>query len=162
MINLWIYCHVFSDCRRVLDCQLDLLDYKSVTHLQPSLLQLQLTLMASLPSLNSSVDCQLLHCWNCLATGTLELNCWDCWDSKSKSKSHYDRRPVGQCVLVSSPVWGSWPDVNYCLTVTVLSLSGSPSDERSGLSFVLVTWIASVQFSRFAAGPRQHSIFPYL
>jgi hypothetical protein len=25
----------------------------------------------------------------------------------SKSKSHYDRRPVGQCVLVSSPVWGS-------------------------------------------------------
>jgi hypothetical protein len=56
-----------------------------------------------------------------------------------KSKSHYDRRPVGQCVLVSSPVWSSWPDVNYCLTVTVLSISGAPSDERSGLSFVLVT-----------------------
>jgi hypothetical protein len=50
----------------------------------------------------------------------------------SKSKSHYDRRPVGQCVLVSSPVWGSWPDVNYNLTVTVLSISGAPSDERSG------------------------------
>jgi hypothetical protein len=57
-----------------------------------------------------------------------------------KSKSHYDRRTVGQCVLVSSPVWGSWPDVNYCLTITVLSISGAPSDERSGLSFVLVTW----------------------
>jgi hypothetical protein len=79
-----------------------------------------------------------------------------------KSKSHYDRRLVVQCVLVSSPVWGSWPDVNYCLTVTVLSISGAPSDERSGLSFVLVTWTTSVQYSRFAAGPRQHSIFPYL
>jgi hypothetical protein len=35
-----------------------------------------------------------------------------------KSKSHYDRQPVGQGVLVSSPVWGSWPDVSYCLTLT--------------------------------------------
>jgi hypothetical protein len=52
-----------------------------------------------------------------------------------KWKSLYDRRPVGQCFLVSSPVWGSWPDVNYGLTVTVLSISGAPSDERSGLSF---------------------------
>jgi hypothetical protein len=50
----------------------------------------------------------------------------------SKSKSHYDRRPVGQCVLVSSPVWGSWTDI-YRVTVTVLSISGAPSDERSGL-----------------------------
>jgi hypothetical protein len=63
-----------------------------------------------------------------------------------KSKSHYDRRPVGQCVLVSRPVWGSWPDVNYCMTVTVSSISGAPSDERSGLSFVLVTWTVSVQY----------------
>jgi hypothetical protein len=38
-------------------------------------------------------------------------------------------------------------------------MSGAPSDERSGLSFVLVTWTASVQFSKFAAGPRQHSIY---
>jgi hypothetical protein len=65
--------------------------------------------------------------------------------SSPKSKSHYDRRPVGQCILVSSPIWGSWPDINYCLTVTVLSISGAPSGERSGLSFVLVTWTASVQ-----------------
>jgi hypothetical protein len=34
-------------------------------------------------------------------------------------------------------------------------MSGDPSDERSGLSFVLVTWTASVQLSKFAAGPRQ-------
>jgi hypothetical protein len=79
-----------------------------------------------------------------------------------KSKSHYDRRPVGQCVLVSSPIWGSWPDINYCVTVTVLPTSGAPSDVRSGLSFDLVTWTASVQCSKFAAGPRHHSISPYL
>jgi hypothetical protein len=38
-------------------------------------------------------------------------------------------------------------------------MSGAPSDERSGLPVVLVTWTASVQFSKFAAGPRQHSIY---
>jgi hypothetical protein len=32
-------------------------------------------------------------------------------------------------------------------------MSGTPSDKRSGLSFV--TWIASVRFSKSAAGPRQ-------
>jgi hypothetical protein len=45
--------------------------------------------------------------------------------------------------------------INYYLTVTVFF-----SDvRRSGLSFVLVTWTASIQFSKFAAGPRQHSIY---
>jgi hypothetical protein len=38
-------------------------------------------------------------------------------------------------------------------------MSGALSDERWGLSFVLVTWTASVQLSKFAAGPRQHSIY---
>jgi hypothetical protein len=36
-----------------------------------------------------------------------------------------DGQPVSQSVLVSSPIWGSQPDVWYCLTVTVLS-GGSP------------------------------------
>jgi hypothetical protein len=92
-------------------------------------------------------------------------SCWepnDCSARIRRSKSHYDRRPVGQCVLVSSPIWGSWPDTNYYVTVTLLSISGAPSDERSGLSFDLVTWTASVQCSKFAGGPRQHSISPYL
>jgi hypothetical protein len=57
----------------------------------------------------------------------------------SKSKSRYDRRSVGQSVLVSRPIWVSWSDINFCLTVTVLSMSGAPSDKRSGLSSVLVT-----------------------
>jgi hypothetical protein len=34
-------------------------------------------------------------------------------------------------------------------------MSGAPSEDRSGLSFVLVTWTASVHSNKFAAGPRQ-------
>jgi hypothetical protein len=48
---------------------------------------------------------------------------------------------------VLSPIWGSWPDIYYCLTITVLFLWGALSDERMGLSFVLV----------YVAGPRQPS-----
>jgi hypothetical protein len=48
---------------------------------------------------------------------------WSCF--KSKSKSHCDWRSVSQSVLVSSPLWGSWPDIYYSLTVTVLSLWGA-------------------------------------
>jgi hypothetical protein len=54
------------------------------------------------------------------------------------SKLRYDRRSVGQSVLVSTPTWVSWPYINYCLTFTVLSMSGAPSDERLGPSFVLI------------------------
>jgi hypothetical protein len=41
---------------------------------------------------------------------------------------------------------GSWPDIYYCLTVTVLFLWGALSDERTGLSFI------------HADGPRQRSL----
>jgi hypothetical protein len=44
---------------------------------------------------------------------------------------------------VSGPIWGSWPDIYYSLTVTVLICGGALSDERTGLSFI------------YAAGPRQ-------
>jgi hypothetical protein len=46
-----------------------------------------------------------------------------------------------------SPIWESWPDVYYCLTVRILFLWGALSDERTGLSFV------------YAAGPCQRSVF---
>jgi hypothetical protein len=50
------------------------------------------------------------------------------------------RLTVGQSVslsvLVSSPGWGSWPDVSSCLKVTVLSMWCALSHEMSGLSFV--------------------------
>jgi hypothetical protein len=39
---------------------------------------------------------------------------------------------------VSSPIWGSWPDIYYCLTVTFLSMWGALFDERTGLSFIRV------------------------
>jgi hypothetical protein len=42
--------------------------------------------------------------------------------------------------------WGSWPDIYYCLTVTVLFLWGALSNERTSLSSV------------YAAGPRQRSL----
>jgi hypothetical protein len=34
-----------------------------------------------------------------------------------------------------APIWGLRPDINYCLTITVLFLWGVLSDERTGLSF---------------------------
>jgi hypothetical protein len=61
--------------------------------------------------------------------------------SKSKSsQSHIatDGQSVSQSVLVSSPTWGSWPHISFSLTVTVLSLWGALSDERTDLSFVRV------------------------
>jgi hypothetical protein len=37
-----------------------------------------------------------------------------------------------------APIWGLQPDINYCLRVAVLLIWGVLSDERMGLSFVLV------------------------
>jgi hypothetical protein len=107
-------------------------------------------LILSLPtadSLESKSQSKLLYNWRFTANNfvlvpsllRLTTRFWMC-------ELHYDRRWVGESVLVLSPIWVSWPDINYCLTMTVLSMSGAPSDERSGLSFVLVTWTASVQF----------------
>jgi hypothetical protein len=56
--------------------------------------------------------------------------------SKSKSKLCCNWRSVSLSVLVSSPSWGSWPDVSFYTKVTVQSMWGALSDERSGLSFV--------------------------
>jgi hypothetical protein len=50
--------------------------------------------------------------------------------SESESESNCDWRSVTLSILVSSPVRGSWPDIRYCLTVTVLSLGGAPSLTR--------------------------------
>jgi hypothetical protein len=57
---------------------------------------------------------------------------------ESRRESRYDRQSVDQSVLATSPVWSSWPDIKNCLTLTVLLMSGVPSDGRSGLSFVVV------------------------
>jgi hypothetical protein len=62
------------------------------------------------------------------------------------------RQSISQSVLVSGPIWGSWQDIYYCLTVTVLLLWVALSDERTGLSFVrvIVCSIKSFIFYVFA------------
>jgi hypothetical protein len=58
----------------------------------------------------------------------------------SQSRSHVRltvNQSVSQYVLMSSPLWFSWPDVCYCLTITVVSLWDALSDQRSGLSIYL-------------------------
>jgi hypothetical protein len=57
----------------------------------------------------------------------------------------YDRRSVGQSVLVSRPIWGTRPDLCYCQTVAGLLIWGALSVEKAGLSFTM------------PAGPRQRS-----
>jgi hypothetical protein len=66
--------------------------------------------------------------------------------SKSKSKLCYDRRSVGQSVLVSSSHVG--PKTRFVLlSVAVLLIWGALSDEEMGLSIIIVD------------GPRQRSHF---
>jgi hypothetical protein len=50
--------------------------------------------------------------------------------NESESESHCDWRSVSLSVLVSSPVRGSWPDISYFLTISVLSLGVAPSLTR--------------------------------
>jgi hypothetical protein len=53
-------------------------------------------------------------------------------ESESESESHCDWRSVSLSDLVSSPVRGSWPDISYCLTISVLSLGGRPLWRKGG------------------------------
>jgi hypothetical protein len=65
--------------------------------------------------------------------------------SKPKSKICYDRRSVGQAVLVSSTHLALTTTFYYCRTVAGLLMWGALSDERTGLPFTV------------AAGPHQRS-----
>jgi hypothetical protein len=47
-------------------------------------------------------------------------------------QSHCDWQLVSLSVLVSSPVWDLWPDINYCSTVTVLPFGGRPLWREDG------------------------------
>jgi hypothetical protein len=46
--------------------------------------------------------------------------------TQSQSHIETDGQSVSQSVLVSSPMWGSWPDIYYCLT-SESCLCGAPS-----------------------------------
>jgi hypothetical protein len=56
----------------------------------------------------------------------------DCTHSQSQSHIATDDQSVSLSVMVSSPVWGSWPDISYCVTVTVLYLGGRPLWREDG------------------------------
>jgi hypothetical protein len=53
----------------------------------------------------------------------------------SESESHCYWRSISLSVLVSSPFRGSWPDICYCLTISVLSLGGRPLWREGGSVF---------------------------
>jgi hypothetical protein len=55
-----------------------------------------------------------------------------------ESKSHYDRRSVGQSFLVSSPFWGSRWEFCYCQTFAVLSMWDALSSETTVLPFFAI------------------------
>jgi hypothetical protein len=67
------------------------------------------------------------------------------WTAEDSLHSHSDSVKVILRLKASQPIsksWcrgpsgGSWPDIYYCLTVTVLFLWGAVPEERTGLSFV--------------------------
>jgi hypothetical protein len=99
----------------------------------------------------------LLVIGNVLSTTTY------CTSSASKSKLCYDWLSVSQYVLMSSPFWFSWPDVCYCLMITVVTLWVALSDERSGLSAALFThlsvhiWLFT--FQMFNIQIRVHTLY---
>jgi hypothetical protein len=66
------------------------------------------------------------------------------WCSVLSSKVEVTLRlTVSQYVLMSNPFWFSWPDVCYCFAVTVVSLWGALSDERSSLQFASMSCSSS-------------------
>jgi hypothetical protein len=72
------------------------------------------------------------------------------------------RLTVGQSVSQSwcrAPIWASWPDIYYCLTITVLLLWGALSDERADLSFVSVIVCISKSFVIMIAKPQLSSFY---
>jgi hypothetical protein len=46
---------------------------------------------------------------------------------------------------MSSPIWGSWPDIYYCLTVTVLFFVGRPLWREDGSVCCICCWSLPAQ-----------------
>jgi hypothetical protein len=62
-----------------------------------------------------------------------------------KSNLYYDRRSVGQSVLVSSPIWGPRPHFYYCQTVAGLLMWGAPPWREDGSVVYNCCWSSPVQ-----------------
>jgi hypothetical protein len=64
---------------------------------------------------------------------------------KSKSKSHCDWRSVSLSVLVSSPIWGSWPDIYYLCDSYGLLFVGRPLWREDGCIVCICCWSLPLQ-----------------
>jgi hypothetical protein len=67
---------------------------------------------------------------------------------KSKLKLCYDRQSVGQSLLVSGRTWGPRIDFYYCQTVEDLLKWGAPPNERTNMSFTIVSGHRQCSHSR--------------
>jgi hypothetical protein len=72
------------------------------------------------------------------------------------SQSHIatDGRSVSQSVLVSSPIWGSWQDIHYCLTIR--SCFCPLTRGRVCLSYMLLAIASAVFLGSESLGTRDH------
>jgi hypothetical protein len=78
-------------------------------------------------------------------------------EPESESELYYDRRSVGQSVLVSSPIRGLWPDFYYCQTIADLLKWRYLSNERTSLSSTIAAVFASAAVLRFEShGAHDH------
>jgi hypothetical protein len=132
--------------------------YVHITYARP--LSVQDQYRRSCPTFSSSCYNGSLVTWTivCLTVAKFKpLIFPKFYKSKSKLKSHCDFRSVSQFVLVSSCIWSSWPDIYYCLTVTVLFLWGDLSDERKGrLLYILLALASTVFLGSESLGTRDH------
>jgi hypothetical protein len=120
----WIYWHFFTitvlydsaQSMTVYDSLHSLLDYECLPFCVTDLV----LIYESVTSSASVVSWLTLH--------SRTLNNGTAFWIISKSKSHCDWLLVSQSILVSSPIWGPWPDIYYCLTLTVLFLWGALSE----------------------------------
>jgi hypothetical protein len=81
------------------------------------------------PAQDWTLDWQLTTTGSCLSQCQLKL-----------------RLTVSQYVLMSSPIWGSWPDTYWLLRPCLLW--GALSDDRTGLSFVCAADLCQRSLSR--------------
>jgi hypothetical protein len=75
-----------------------------------------------------------------LLHSTSQLNC-SVWTNLLKWVSewmNYDRRSVGQPVLVSSPIWGSWPDPSPIPLLFHDAITGTDSKENTSTAAPLL------------------------
>jgi hypothetical protein len=93
-----------------------------------------------------------------LSTRRLTVEVLEPLFSKSESKSHCDWRSVDQQVLVSSPIWGSWPDITIWQLRSWFSRAPSLMRGRVCLMYMLLALAIVVFLGSESLGTRDHII----